>query len=582
MIPAPRRFLPLLLVCALLSTPLFAQPAADTVFIDRVDVNLVNVEVFVTDRDGRRVVDLTADDFEIYEDGRPVEVTNFYSAVRQSQVERGFEADRALVRGEAPPTAVRPLPEDQKLNLLVYVDNFNLKPQTRNRVLNEMEGFLEERLTQGDRVMIVAYNNRVDTVVPFTDSYDDIQKGLKQVRKMAGYRSLAEANRRDVIRDINFYVRSSSDPNDTYRQALDAVQAYAQAANEELERSAVGLRSVTRSLAGLPGRKAMLYVADGLSELPGQDLYEHLVQSYSRGTFVGGVGIDRPIDLLDFYRPEIFQEIVADANANQVTVYTLNAQGHFGDGLLSAEVDTVGSRGGGNSEIESIRNANLQAPMVNLAELTGGTAIRNTINFDGALARMGQDFDVFYSLGYRSPRGGDSQFHRIEVKVRRPDLEVRHRSGYVDKPQVERVADRTLSSLLLDLEKNPLGVGVDFGQPERQSRKKYVLPVIIRIPLKELALLPQGDKGQGKVTIFVGVRDDEGGISDIFRLPLPLELPKDRVESRSGEIAYRTNLEISRGTPTVAVAVWDELSGTESFVHKKVSLGRDRGGRRGP
>jgi VWFA-related protein len=398
---------------------------------------------------------------------------------------------------------------------------------------------------------------------------------------MTGYRTLTEANRRDVMRDINFYVRSSSDPRDTYRQALDAVQTYAAAANEELERSATGLRSVTRSLAGLPGRKALLYVADGLSELPGQDLYEHLIQSYTRGTAVGGSNIDRPIDILDSYRPEIFQEIVADANANQVTVYTLNAQGHFGDGTLSAEMETVGARGGGNSEIESIRNANLQAPMIHLAERTGGTAIRNTINFDGALEKMGQDFDVFYSLGYRSPRGGDSKFHSIEVKVRRPGLEVRHRSGYVDKPQVERVADRTLSSLLLDLEKNPLGVGVDFGPPEKQGRKKYVLPVIVRIPLKELALLPQGDVGQGKVTIFLGVRDEEGGISDIHRLPLPLTLPKERLASRSGEIDYRTNLEISKGTPTVAVAVWDELSGTESFVHKKVQLGPDRRGRRG-
>ena len=177
------------------------------------------------------------------------------------------------------------------------------------------------------------------------------------------------------------------------------------------------------------------------------------------------------------------------------------------------------------------------------------------------------------------PRGGDRKYHNIEVKVRRPGLKARHRSGYVDKPQIERVADRTLSSLLLAVQKNPLGVGIDFGPPHRKSKKEFIVPVIIRIPVRDLTLLPQGDSEQGKLTIFVAAQDEVGGISKLHELPLPLKFPKEKLEqSRTSEIAYRTNLSLSPGTPTVAVGVWDELSGVESFVHKKVLI--EKNGRR--
>ena len=53
--------------------------------------------------------------------------------------------------------------------------------------------------------------------------------------------------------------------------------------------------------------------------------------------------------------------------------------------------------------------------------------------------------------------------------------------------------------------------------------------------------------------------------------PLPLSFPSEKLQNaRRAEIAYRTNLRLGKGTPKVAVGVWDELSGNESFIHKRV------------
>ncbi|HYY93393.1 MAG TPA: hypothetical protein VE713_02670, partial [Pyrinomonadaceae bacterium] len=43
----------------------------------RVDANLVQVDAVVTDDAGRQVTDLRAEEFELLEDGRPQQITNF-------------------------------------------------------------------------------------------------------------------------------------------------------------------------------------------------------------------------------------------------------------------------------------------------------------------------------------------------------------------------------------------------------------------------------------------------------------------------------------------------------------------------
>ena len=60
-----------------------AQEAPSTDFYETVEVNVVNVEVYVTDKKGNPVTGLTRDDFEILEDGEPIEISNFYAGQGQ-------------------------------------------------------------------------------------------------------------------------------------------------------------------------------------------------------------------------------------------------------------------------------------------------------------------------------------------------------------------------------------------------------------------------------------------------------------------------------------------------------------------
>ncbi len=582
-----RRVLSLLTLLLLPRFPAAAQEESPPVFIDTIDVNVVNVEVFVTDKDGRRVSGLGREDFELYEDGKPVEITNFYAETRQDPaLDDVVEMDPLVSVPELPPER----PEEQTLYLVVYVDHFNLRPADRKRVLAELGGFLEDRLRLGDRIMLVGYKGSIDVVQSFTTDLGLLQDGLRKMEKFATHRQVDDADRRRTMLLMNQAVAATQrDPPDL-ETAYNHVRSYVQGVRHGLRRSAAALQATVQSLGGLPGRKALVYISNGLPMRPGEDLYQHLLDAFGSDIVRNAdpsLGVTDPsMEMLRENQSHLFNSIVRDANAHQVTLYPLDARGVGGESSLSAAYGDLSMGSGGVTALDTIRTQGLQEPLLRMAAGTGGRAALNTSNFDGALAWAARDFDTFYSLGYRSPHGGDGAYREIKVRVKRAGLVVRHRTGFVDKPQSERVADRTLSSLLLELGKNPLDISVDFGQPQKEGRNRYVLPVLVRVPIRGLTLLPQGGTNEGRLRFYVVVRDDEDGVSDPHDEELPVSIPASSLAAaRKQEIGWGVNLLVREGLPTIAVGVWDELSGLESFVHKEVRVGpkpkkkKDRSGR---
>jgi VWFA-related protein len=557
-------------------------PASDPppVFVERIDVDVINVEVFVTDGQGRPVTGLTKEDFEIRHDGKPVEVTNFFTVSRRDRVE-------VELAGGAPPAAggatvtepAADLPEDQQLNLLVYVDHFNLRPQNRTRVLETLGGFLEDRMFQGDRVMIVGYDGQLDLVQPFTRDVADVAKALGSIDKVKTHGQHYDAERRRVLDGVRSAALEFAEPDPQLADGY--VRAYIQEQRTELQRSMKALAQTVRSLAGMPGRKALLYVSDGLPQRPGEDIYLYMAEIFGSVVIPGTSG--RVSDYVDTFNAtlladqnHVFDDITRHANAHQVTLYTLDARGSGGHSTAGAQEITLVADN--RVAMDALRTTNFQEPLIAMAEATGGRSILNTNAYGEALAEAASDFDHFYSLGFTSPDKGDGNWHKIEVKVNRPGLRVRHRSGYVDKPDQERVADRTLSSLVFEMEMNPLGVEVEFGKPERQRRGVFELPVLVRVPIRDVTLLPNGDVEEGRLRIYVAVKDDAGGVSEPHEQIYPLRVPREQVElARGKEIGYHTVLRIAPGTPRIAIGVWDELSGTESFVHKRVLVEKGKG-----
>ncbi len=141
------------------------RAAEPEVFAETIDVRVVNVDVVVTDKNGNPVSGLTVDDFELREDGRPVTIGNFYEYVEGLEVTESQpdptreQQPQKSPRGE-PGAAPSEVPSDQRLSLMVYIDQFNLTPQGRSAVLPILRDFLTTKLRPGDQVMLATYANR--------------------------------------------------------------------------------------------------------------------------------------------------------------------------------------------------------------------------------------------------------------------------------------------------------------------------------------------------------------------------------------------------------------------------------------
>jgi hypothetical protein len=108
----------------------------------------------------------------------------------------------------------------------------------------------------------------------------------------------------------------------------------------------------------------------------------------------------------------------------------------------------------------------------------------------------------------------------------RKDLQVRHREGYRDKSTEARMTDGTLAALNFPFEENPLGITLEFGQPRQRDDGFYLVPVLVRIPIGRLVLIPHEQTDDARVRLFIAALDDNGGTSDVQQAAVPISIQK--------------------------------------------------------
>jgi VWFA-related protein len=547
-------------------------PAAQTAqepFIDIVNVSVVNVDVYVTDKKGRPVTGLTREDFQLFENKRPVEITNFY-AVDDGQPTTPPEELAAEAAAAPPPPPGRPgqepekpkVPAEQRLSVIVYIDNFNLQPFNRNRVMAELRAFIGRELSKGDQLMLVTYDRELHVRRHFTSDPSLIARAMTELEKISAQGVHAISERRDVLQRI--------EDSRTVGEAEGHARSYAESTYNDLSFTIDALKKMVDSLAGMPGRKAVLYVSDGLQMIAGQDVFYAVQNKY-------GEQSTSLTQVLEFDASRRFSELTAQANANRITFYTIDAAG-----LRVYESTTAENRGPGPAApgfsqlVDSVRIANLQSPLQMMAERTGGVAIINTNVITPQLERVARDLNTYYSLGYTPSHYGDGRYYKIEVKVKnRKDLVVRHREGYRDKSTESRMSDGTLAALNFPFEENPLGVAMEFGQPKPKEDGYFLVPVMVRIPIGKLVLVPREQVEEAKVRLFIAAMDSKGGTSDVQQTPVPISIPKAEVPTAQGkQFVYSVTLLMRGGEQRVAVGVRDDVAAQASFLSRSVLIGR--------
>lgn len=548
------------------------------IFLDSVDVNLVNVEVVAVDEEGDPVRDLTREDFTVYEDGRPVQVTNFFA------VEHGVrrEGEEMVAEAEAVP-----LPRlDEERYVVVFVDNVNIAPNHRQRVFTELIDELDALMQPADWVLVASQERGVEIVQPFTRDRALVEAAALRIQRETAAAGMRTANLRQIERVIEGaqqpqfgtggggdgvgLLSSGATPTDEAISTMADVQSYAGQTMNQLQQTLGALDQFVGSLSGLPGRKAVVYVSDGIELRPGERLFRLWEDKFRLVQAAAGVG---SVDLeMERYSLENeLRRVIANANSNRVAFYTVEGGNDAASGAASAETRSVQT-----SASARTADGRRQASMLQLANETGGTALTGGAPVGAILARLDRDFSNYYSLGYPSPNRGDGEYHEVKVEVSRPGVRLRYLSGYRDKNEDERMTDSTLASLLFDVGDNPLDVRVELGEQTKEKKgDQFVVPVMVKIPLSKLVLIPQQGAHLGQLSIFVAVRDDQGRMSAPQKIEVPVQIPNDQLLTAMSQTAgYLAQLRMRPGEQKIAVGVRDELAASTSSLNLNVDVGQ--------
>lgn len=590
-----------ILAIPLAAVRLSAQPELG-LFTDTVEVEVVNVEVTVTDAEGRPVKGLERDDFEIYENGRQVEISHFFAVEERQVAGRGEAIADDLPAGGSDGIAG---PETRRLNLVVVVDNLNIRPENRNLLFADLREYVLENLHPEDRVMLVTLGSSMEMALPFTNDRQQLLETLDRLSRQVGRFVQYDAEHRQLLQRLQraSLVNRDDGPGQLNSLAGDSgadweealltaerlaqeIRVVAERRYQRVQATARVLGGFTESLAGLPGRKAVLYLSDGLPLRAAESLVEAWIGKYE-GWIVTNQQqrLLQEVTLLNSLEMDAGREIselVEQAAANGVVFYPITPAGRSAPVGISAEFG--GSRvttGGGplSAGVAQLETSSREASLLALADGTGGVALTHTTNLGELLARLTRDFQTFYSLGYQPPEGSEEEFRQIEVRLRREDLRVRHLSGYRKKGPEERLEERTLAALHYGTEAgNRLDLTLDPQAVEKTGKDRYRVPVMVKIPFERLLLLPEEEHHSARVTLIVVAGDSEGRVSPLQRIELPVQIPNERIlEAATQVMAYPMELEMRGGRQRIAVGALDRLARVEATAAVEIEVGATAG-----
>jgi VWFA-related protein len=362
-------------------------------------VETVEVDVRVTDRDGKAIGDLTPADFELREDGKRQLITGA-TFVRLA----GSRTEAIAAAGD-----------DSLLSLagrayVLVLDDLHVDARSSARVTQLAKQFIDRNVTPADRVA-VRMTGGGSAVASFTG---DKAALATAVARFAGRKlppaSLEESERRGRARELATWT-TTSDPFERER-GMNARAAMA------------SLREAALSLHELRGRrKAILFFSEGID--------------YDVGDAIGRPDKGSEADSI----LEGMRQAVAMANQTNASFYTIDPRGSAQNVEEMATVSDIDRDASSERRRELLMS---QASLRELADVTGGLVAVNMNQLGSFFERIVSENDAYYMLSYSpAAQGRRPGFHKIEVRVTRRGLRVRSRPGYTSLPAAPPAATAT-------------------------------------------------------------------------------------------------------------------------------------------
>jgi VWFA-related protein len=410
-----------------------------------VTVRLVLVDVIAFDRDGRFATDLATSDFEVFEDGKKMDL----ASAELIRLDRGrTEADPAAVAPEAMPGPFRTSP------FVVVFDSINTIRRMLDRSKPEILAKLNALLEVGRDIVVfeLAEDGRMLLLQSLTRDRALIARAVDKATGSIWVEKASDALIVPSIMDGGEPIRVDGMGTVGYQQS--SMLAYEAETRRRFEKTVNGLLGVMNIVKDYEGRKSLLFVSGGVPTLSFTRFFEGGAVSDTTAvqSQVEAAKVNDPFKVLGpkSFRTgsEIFDDLIRFANSHNISFYALDPDNYLryvlGDIAYDNFPRAVGRSSFGTAgvkrpdEMAEIKKMEL-AGLKTLSGDTGGASFLGGSKFEEFAGLIERDFAQYYELSY-APKGkkSDGKYHKISVKVLRPGLDVRFRQGYLDFTDEQR------------------------------------------------------------------------------------------------------------------------------------------------
>jgi VWFA-related protein len=388
------------------------QTAKDGIPVFRLAVDLVQIDVRVTDHSGRPLIGLKPEQFTVLEDGKPQTIKSFDFYDIEKIEEAGAGAPPITVRlGSVLPPEVRAHAVLDHRFIVLFFDLTAMQPDELLRAQRGAEQYLREQISPADLVAVVTYGNQLKISAHFTNDRDRLLSAVRALRsgKNAQLADMAEAAPQDGEDAVSEQTGAAFTPDETEFNIFNT------------DRKLAALESLAKLLREIPGRKLVVHFTGGITQ----------------------TGDENRVQL---------RAATDAANRANVSFYTVDARGLFaqapggearnGSATGSAQFSGAGTAAQSSESSRAMftgaavyhqvasRHASRET-LATLANDTGGRAFFDLNDLSEVFRKLRGENSSYYMLGYLSSnRTRDGRWRNVRVQVNVPRARVRYREGY--------------------------------------------------------------------------------------------------------------------------------------------------------
>jgi VWFA-related protein len=448
-----------------------------------VKVQLVTEAVVVKDKDGHPIPGLTAKDFAVTEDGVPqtVRICEYQGLAAASTPlpsskpgTEDIKIYKKLTHTQIAPESVDNERYKNRRLLALYFDMSAMGPADQLRALSAAEKFLRTQMTSADLVSILRYQGAsVDILQDFTD---DRNKLLSILQTLVVGEAQGDTETTDDA--------SSADTGAAFGQDDSEFNIF------NTDRQLSALETAAKMLGQLNEKKSLIYFASGL-RLNGVDNQAQLHAT-----------VDSAIKAGVSFWPIDARGLVAAAPLGDAT------QGSPGNSGIYT---------GNAAQATTANFQQSQDTLYALAGDTGGKALFDNNDLDSGIVAAQDAISDYYLIGYYATNTTkNGHFRRIKVTLTsNTEAKLNYREGYFADKEFGKFTEvdkeRQLEdALMLEDPVTELSIAMEIDHFQL-NRAEYFVPMIVKIPGRELALAKKGGAEHTLIDFVGEIKDLVGG-----------------------------------------------------------------------